>query len=215
MGSLCLSVHRGLVCLSLFVIHTYMYTLHTFSTLHTHHKPDTTNQFCYSPHSLYSEPTKTEESSGDSGRTGQEAEKGIVNDENTQEVVSEKITVFEGQLCGDGDGVEDRSGHGSDEGVGSVVVPEDPLPPADCISLTSQDETMGERLDDLSSIIAPPHTFSGDDSATPTPQLETESVESGTITPRISPCDINTPLSPISPKPQPDTKDHTPPVEVL
>lgn len=187
------------MCLPLFVTHT-----------------STTNRYCYSPHfvhSLYSEPTKT---SGDSGRPGQEAEKGIVNDENTQEVVSEKTTVSEGQHSGD-NGVEDGSGHGRDEGGGSLVVPEGPfqLPPADCISLTSQDEAMGERLDDLSSIIAPPHTFSGDDSATPTPQLETESVESGTITPRISPCDINTPLSPISPKPQPDTKDHTPSVEVL
>lgn len=196
------------------------HSAYLFSTLHTHHKPDTT-RCCYSPnfvHSLFSEPNKTEESSGDSGRVGQEAAKGTVKNESTQEVVREKTTVFKGQHSGD-NGAENGSGHCNDVDGGGLVVPEGPfqLPPADCISLTSQDETAGERLeDDLSSIIAPPHTFSGDDSATPTPQLETESVESGTITPRISPCDINTPLSPLSPYPQPDTKDHTPPpVEVL
>ena len=200
MGSLCPSVHCVLVCLSLFVIQ------HTYSLPYIHITNLTLQDVVTLPHfvhSLFSEPNKTEESSGDSGRVGQEAAKGTVKNESTQEVVREKTTVFEGQHSGD-NGAENGSGHCSDVDGGGLVVPEGPfqLPPADCISLTSQDETAGERLDDdLSSIIAPPHTFSGDDSATPTPQLETESVESGTITPRISPCDINTPLSPLSPYP--------------
>ena len=83
------------------------------------------------------------------------------------------------------------------------------LPPADIISLTSQDGAIVVKGED--SIIAPPDTFCGDDSATPTPQPETES---GTITPQTSPCDANTPMSPLSPKPQSVTKDSTPPVEV-
>lgn len=149
---------------------------------------------------MFSEPNKTKESSGDSGKVGEE---GILKNERAKKTACEEQ--------GEDDGVKDGSDAGSDGG--SPVVPFQ-LPPIDCISLTSQDETMGETVDDDSSIIAPPYTFSGDDSATPTPQLETESVESGTITPRTSPCDINTPLSPLSPKPQPDTIDHTPPVEV-
>ena len=91
------------------------------------------------------------------------------------------------------------------------------LPPADTISLTSQEGETTEGEDDLSKIIAPPDTFCGDDfSATPTPQLETESVEpgSGTITPQTSPCTV-TPVSSLSPKPQLDTKDTTPPAEVF
>lgn len=46
-------------------------------------------------------------------------------------------------------------------------------------------------------IVAPPDNFSGDDSATPTPQLDSESMDNDTVTPRASPID----LGPISPMP--------------
>lgn len=89
------------------------------------------------------------------------------------------------------------------------------LPPADLVSLSSQEGVSVARGDDeLSNIISPPETFSCEDSATPTPQLETESMASGTITPRNSPCGgTNTPISPVSPRPQ-SSKDTTPPAEV-
>lgn len=86
------------------------------------------------------------------------------------------------------------------------------LPPADLVSLTSQDGVMLVKGDDeLSSIIDPPDNFCGDDSATPTPQLETGSMASGTITPRISPSGA---ISPLSPKPHADTKGLMPTTEV-
>lgn len=89
------------------------------------------------------------------------------------------------------------------------------LPPADVVSLSSQEGVSVARGDkELSHIISPPETFSCGDSATPTPQLETESMASGTITPRNSPCGgTNTPISPVSPRPQ-SSKDTTPPPEV-
>ena len=86
------------------------------------------------------------------------------------------------------------------------------LPPADVVSLSSQEDvSVGKGDEELSHIISPPETFSCEDSATPTPQLETESMASGTITPRNSPCGgANTP---ISPRPQ-SSRDTTPPPEV-
>ena len=91
----------------------------------------------------------------------------------------------------------------------------DSLPPADLVSLTSQDGVMTKCEDELSSIIEPPDNFcGGDDSATPTPQLETGSMASGTITPRASPGGANTPMSPLSPKPCANNKELTPPREV-
>ena len=127
---------------------------------------------------------------------------------------------------GEGDAVErqqcaerdEEKGEGVDGGDSQAALSEPPetLPPADdAASLASHNGMMEERRDDeLSSIIAPPDTFSGDNSATPTPQPETESLASGTITPRSSPCDMCTPLSPLSPKSHLATKAPTTPVEV-
>lgn len=151
---------------------------------------------------------KWEENEAQEGERGED-EGEEVKEEDTM-VTEQEAERVEEKSKDDSNGV-DGSGHGVHQMCESPFE----LPPADHISLGSQDEVTGERGDELSSIIAPPDTFSGaDDSATPTPQLETESVESGTITPRTSPCDINTPLSPLSPKPQPATKDPAPPMEV-
>jgi hypothetical protein len=105
----------------------------------------------------------------------------------------------------------------SSEVAHQLCEPPETLPPADDpASVTSQNGVMEDGPDDeLLSIIAPPDTFCGDNSATPTPQpAETESVASGTITPRSSPCDMRTPLSPLSPKSHLVIKAPTPPVEV-
>ena len=134
--------------------------------------------------------------------------------------VEKEVSVCEEAIDGGGEGVEvkdeDDGGDGTffdpESRLHAYISPEN-LPPADLVSLVSQEGAMAEKTEtELSSIIAPPDTFCGDDSATPTPQPETESMASGTITPRTSPCDGNTPISPVSPLAQ--TKDPTPPVEV-
>ena len=117
----------------------------------------------------------------------------------------------EGRICAEDD--IGRSGGGLTGAHHPCMSPES-LPPADLVSLTSQEGVSIARGDE--ELIAPPETFGCDDSATatPTPQPETESMASGTITPRTSPCEgTNTPLSPLSPKPHP-LKDSTPPAEV-
>ena len=53
-------------------------------------------------------------------------------------------------------------------------------------SLSSFDETSSDSVDEsLAVVVAPPDTFLGDDSSTPTPMLEDESLDSGKSTPRF------------------------------
>ena len=150
------------------------------------------------------------------GKEEGERERGKEEDEKEEDApVKEKGATGDVETVEEDSVVEDHS----NEQVLMYKPSESPLtlPPADTISLTSQEGETTEGEDDLSKIIAPPDTFCGDDfSATPTPQLETQSVEpgSGSITPQTSPCTV-TPVSSLSPKPQLDTKDTTPPAEVF
>ena len=115
------------------------------------------------------------------------------------------------------EGEEDNISTNSGALIGAHHVCTSPegLPPADVASLSSQEGVSVARGDEeLANIISPPETFSCENSATPTPQLETGSMASGTVTPRNSPCGgTNTPISPGSPRPQ-SSKDTTPPAEV-
>ena len=120
-----------------------------------------------------------------------------------------------GVLEGESGTEEDIRRSGSDPiGPHQPCMSPDSLPPADLVSLSSQEGVSVSRKDE--ELIAPPDTFGCDDSATatPTPQPEAESMASGTITPRTSPCGgTNTPVSPLSPSAHPH-KESTPPAEV-
>ena len=179
-------------------------------------------------------PNNVEESSLESGSIegkdklkGDRAKGDDTEGDDSDRVQSEEGGIETGQDEQDGD-IEDNDGVFEDESnmdVGTrtgpirqrnahqnVCISPEFLPPADLVSLTSQDGVMLVKGDDeLSSIIDPPDNFCGDDSATPTPQLDTGSIASGTITPRISPSGA---ISPLSPKSHADSKSLMPPTEV-